>query len=89
MTLTPPARPLWHDLYPSGILEFLDLTQGIFETLLIKPPLLISTSDFPGGSDGKASAYDAGDPCSIPGSEGNGNPLQNTCLENPMDRGAW
>ena len=46
---------------------------------------------FPGGSDGKASAYDAGDPGSIPGSErspgeGNGNPLQ---LENAMDRGAW
>ena len=50
--------------------------------------------DFPGGSDGKASAYDAGDLGSIPGSgrfpgEGNGNPLQYSCLENPMDRGAW
>ena len=50
--------------------------------------------DFPGGSDGKASAYNAGDPGSIPGSgrssgEGNGNPLQYSCLENPMDRGAW
>ena len=49
---------------------------------------------FPGGSDGKASAYNAGDPGSIPGSrrspgEGNGNPLQHSCLENPMDRGAW
>ena len=48
----------------------------------------------PGGSDGKASAYNAGDPCSIPGSgrspeEGNGNPLQYSCLENPMDRGTW
>ena len=50
--------------------------------------------DFPGGSDGKASAYNAGDPGSIPGSgrspgEENGNPLQYSCLENPMDRGAW
>ena len=50
--------------------------------------------DFPGGSDGKASVYNAGDPGSIPGSgrspgEGNGNPLQYYCLENPMDRGAW
>ena len=50
--------------------------------------------DFPGGSDGKASAYNAGDPGSIPGlggssGEGNGNPLQYSCLENPMDRGAW
>ena len=49
--------------------------------------------DFPGGSDGKASAYNAGDPGSIPGlgrscGEGNGNPLQYSCLDNPMDRGA-
>ena len=50
--------------------------------------------DFLGGSDGKASAYNAGDPGSIPGSgrspgEGNGNPLQYSCLENPMNTGAW
>ena len=50
--------------------------------------------DFPGGSDGKAPAYNAGDPGSIPGSarspgEGNGNPLQYSCLENPMDGEAW
>ena len=49
---------------------------------------------FPGGSDGKASAYNVGDLGSIPGSgrspgEGNGNPLQYSCLENPMDGGAW
>ena len=49
--------------------------------------------DFPGGSDGKASAYNVGDLGSIPGSgrfpgEGNGNPLQYSRLENPMDRGA-
>ena len=42
----------------------------------------------------KASAYNAGDPGSIPGSgrcpgEGNGNPLQCSCLENPMDGGTW
>ena len=48
----------------------------------------------PGGSDCKASAYNVGDPCSIPGSErspgeGNGNPLQYSCLENPMNGGAW
>ena len=51
------------------------------------------TQDFPGGSDGKASVYSARDPGSIPGSgksgEGNGNPLQYSCLENPMDGGAW
>jgi len=49
---------------------------------------------FPGGSDGKASAYNTGDPGSIPwlgrsSGEGNGNPLQYSCLENPMDGGAW
>ena len=49
---------------------------------------------FPGGSDGEASVCNVEDPGSIPGSgrspgEGNGNPLQYYCLENPMDRGAW
>ena len=49
---------------------------------------------FPGGSDSKESAYTAGDLCLIPemeGSpeEGNGDPLQHSCLENSMDRGAW
>ena len=49
---------------------------------------------FPGGSDDKESACNTGDPGLIPGSrrspeEGNGNPLQYSCLENAMDRGAW
>ena len=48
--------------------------------------------DFPGDSDGKESAYNAGDLRLIPGSgrspgEGNGYPLQYSCLENSMDRG--
>ena len=48
------------------------------------------TRDFPCGSDGTASAYNAGDPHSIPGSgrspgEGNGNPLQYSCLENLIE----
>ena len=43
---------------------------------------------FPGGSDSKASVCNAGDLGSIPG-EGNGNPLQYSCLENPTDGGAW
>ena len=48
----------------------------------------------PGGSEGKASACNAGDLGLIPGlgrspGEGNGNPLQYSCLENPMDREAW
>ena len=65
-------------------------------------------SNYPGGSEVKPSASNAGDPGSIPGSgssipasgssipesgifngEGNGNPLQYSCLENPMDGGAW
>ena len=46
------------------------------------------------GSDGKKSVCNAGDPGSIPGlgrslGEGNGSPLQYSCLENPMDSGAW
>ena len=49
---------------------------------------------FPGGSDGKEPACNAGDPGSVPGlgkspGEGNGNPLQYSYLENPMDRGVW
>ena len=50
--------------------------------------------DFPGGSDGKESTPSAGGLGSIPGlarssGGGNGYPLQYSCLENPMDRGAW
>ena len=50
--------------------------------------------DFPGGSYGKMSAYNVGDLGSIPESgrspgEGNGNPIQYSCLENPMDAVAW
>ena len=53
-----------------------------------------SHSDFPGGSDCKAFVYHVGDPGSSPKlrrspGEGNGNPLQYYCLENPMDREAW
>jgi len=49
---------------------------------------------FPGGSDGKESACNTGDLGPVPGSgrypgEGNGYPLQYSCLENSMDRGAW
>ena len=49
---------------------------------------------FPGGSEVKASACNAGDPGLIPGSgrssgEGNGTPVQYSCLENPMEEGPW
>ena len=51
-------------------------------------------SDFPGGSDSKASAYNVGDVGLIPRSgrspgEGKGNPLQYSCLENSVDGGVW
>ena len=50
--------------------------------------------NFSGGLDSKAYAYNEGDPGSIPGSgrsprKGNGDPLQYSCLENPMDGGTW
>ena len=53
----------------------------------------LNAMGFPGGSDGKESYYNAGDLGLIPGSgrspgEGNGNPLQDSCLGNPTDRGA-
>ena len=67
---------------------------SLVETLNKKLNLTKITLDFPGGSDGKTSAYSVGDPGSIPGSgrfprEGNGNPLQYSCLENPMDVRSW
>ena len=67
----------------------------LFGILSFKPAFSLSsfTFDFPGGSDSKASVYNVGDLGSIPGlgrspGEGNGNPLQYSCWENPMDREA-
>ena len=62
--------------------------------VLTDKDLLLVNKGFPGGSDGKESACNVEDPCSIPGSgrspgEGIGNPFQYSFLENPMDRGAW
>ena len=56
--------------------------------------IFLNQEGFPGDSDGKESAYSAGDSGSNPGSgkspgESNGNPLQYSCLENSMDREAW
>ena len=78
----------------------------MFSACLKQKGLLLDLSDgapsyaytihlaFSGGSDGKESAYKAGDLGAIPGSgrspgEGNGYPVQCSCLENSMDRGAW
>ena len=68
------------------------LTLG--EILLFVPYGIGLTLGFPGGSDGKESACNTGDPGSIPGlrvspGEQNGYPLQYSCLESYMDRGAW
>ena len=65
-----------------------DLLMVVLTLIFFVTSILIS------GSDGKVSAYYVGDPASIPGlgrspGEGNGNPLQYPCLENPTDRGAW
>ena len=68
--------------------------QGIFPTQGLNPGLPHCSLSFPGSSEGKASPCNTGDLDSIPGSgrspgEGNGNSLQYSCLENPMDGGAW
>ena len=60
--------------------------------VFLKPGL--QNIDFPGGSDGKESVCNVGYLSSIPGlerspGEGNGHPLQYSCLENPTDKGAW
>ena len=62
-------------------------------TNTLKAMVISSFLFFPGGSDGKASASNAGDPGTIPGLKrtsegGDGNPLQYSCLETSMDRGA-
>ena len=67
---------------------------SFFLIFLFPPPLRCSLFYWHYSSVGKETAYSAGDPGSIPGLErspryGNGNPLQYSCLENPMDRGAW
>ena len=61
---------------------------------MTRKPSVMLILGFPHSSVGKESACNAGDLGSIPGlgrspGEGNGNPLQYSCLENPMDRGAW
>ena len=73
--------------------EFQRIDERSAENLFLLPHLL-RKQGFPSGSDGKESACNAGYPSSIPGSgrspgDGHGYPLQYSCLENPMDRGAW
>ena len=66
----------------------------LYSSYLVMSYLSGNELGFPGGSEGKASVYNAGDLGSIPGlgrfpGEGNGNPLQYSCPENPMDGVAW
>ena len=92
---TPNHHLSWEACAPSP-----HLTPATYSPVLPGAPLTLvlssqSVRGFPGGSDGKESAYNAGDPAQgDPGSgrspgEGNGNPPQYCCLENSMDRGAW
>ena len=73
---------------------FKSLSLWLFCPKAMKTQFKASDLGFPGGSDGKESSCNAGDPGSILGSlifpgEGNGNPPRYSCLGNPKDRGAW
>ena len=80
--------------YASLICDSFSVLFALVDQVFSRRALCLGLSNvFPGGSDGKVFAYHAGDPGSIPGlgkfpGEGNGNPLQYSCLENLMDREA-
>ena len=91
---------VWLLLLSMMFLRFIHAVAGIRMSFLFKCSLSLEmgfvkpTEGFPGGSDGKVSAYNVGDLDSIPGSgrspgEGNGNPLQYPYLENSMHGGSW
>ena len=92
------ASILWHSAFLILQLSHLYMTTGKIIaltrwTLLFLICCLAWSWGFPGGSDSKESSCNAGDPGSIPGlgrspGEGNGNPLQCSCLEKPRDKGA-
>ena len=94
--------PLPVDLSNPGIepvsLKSPALAGGFFTLVPPGKPIRLGTTldqiDFPGGSEVKVSAWNVGNQGSIPGlggslGEGNGKPLQYSCLENPMEGGAW
>ena len=93
------CHSLLQGVFPYRAQTWVSCTEGIFFTTESPgkqegTPEMRITLDFPGGSDGKESACNAGDPGLIHGwgrhpGEGNGNPLQYSCLENPKDGGAW
>ena len=91
MDCSPPG-PSVHGIFQARVLEWGAIAFSILLPKIhdLEDPTFMG---FSGGSDSKMSACNAGDPGSIPGSgrspgEGNGNPLQHSCLENPMDRRA-
>ena len=86
----------------SGIIcisEIVDISPSSLDSSLwfIQPGIsqdVLCINCFPSGSDSKESTCNVGDPSSLPGSarppgEEHGNPLQYSCMENPMDRGGW
>ena len=84
------AIVIFNTLYFNFYSESLDLHSTMTGYTMIFDYIFSFTKDFPCGLDGTASAYNVGNPGSIPGSgrspgEGNGNPHQYSCLENPMD----
>ena len=87
---------LWRSFSSWSVLSDrqLNTTKKKLEFFLLALGPCLAVLDFPGGSDGKESACNVGDPGSVPGlrrspGEGNGYPLQYSHLENSMDRGAW
>ena len=77
-----------------SLLQYHSSKASILQHLAFFVSPTLTSIGFPGGSDGKVSACNVGDLGSVYGlgsfsGEGNGNPFQYSCLENPMDRGAW
>ena len=86
--LSSDSSDFYHPFFPENPLK----TQ--WDQRWVRLPNILVPLGLPGSSDGKASACSEGDLGSIPGlgrspGEGNGNPLQYSCLENSMDGGAW
>ena len=98
--MLPPSWPLWvapkgqQSLKFSGTERLLSTLSNSSRSPRESKRLPPSVGRFPGSSYGKESACNTGDPGSVPGSgrspgEGNGYLFQYSCLENPLDRGAW